>query len=487
MKDGPEVAEGVKTASSATNGGSDKCDMRSLDEQSHRNGVAEVAVDINALPVGGILITDAATTNGDSDKIDKNGLPKNEEKKFCCGVCNRKFGYKHVLQNHKRTHTGEKPFECPQCNKRFTRDHHLKTHMRLHTGEKPYQCPHCDRHFVQVANLRRHLRVHTGERPYACDMCESRFSDSNQLKAHMLIHRGEKPYQCQVCLGKYRRRHHLNHHKCPKNESNMGKPRRGRRPKAYEEVVYQPMSDHEDNGEEHDEELLQSDNEENIEDNHNSSSEAEQPSPEAVLPINSVVHNNNNINHHHNNGELINHNPLMVMSNGVLTNGNRRKPSRTIRILTPQQRELFLRDKVSMQTQAIDMSLSPSNVDVQPVTVIVPNRFLSSVDGVLDLSSSRSDSEVDTIEEEVHHEDDCQCHVKNYHRRPLSQRIANQKSKILGIAAMMQPINGTGKSVHHSDDSSESNSHMNGVKHLSEDDSSLVIPLTTKKAHIATA
>lgn len=88
------------------------------------------------------------------------------EKVFTCTVCDRSFGYKHVLQNHERTHTGEKPFECKECHKRFTRDHHLKTHMRLHTGEKPYSCSHCDRKFVQVANLRRHLRVHTGERPY---------------------------------------------------------------------------------------------------------------------------------------------------------------------------------------------------------------------------------------------------------------------------------------------------------------------------------
>ena len=56
------------------------------------------------------------------------------EKVFTCKICNRSFGYKHVLQNHERTHTGEKPFECKECHKRFTRDHHLKTHMRLHTG-----------------------------------------------------------------------------------------------------------------------------------------------------------------------------------------------------------------------------------------------------------------------------------------------------------------------------------------------------------------
>ncbi|XP_060524469.1 protein krueppel-like [Cylas formicarius] len=142
------------------------------------------------------------------------GKEANKDKQFTCGVCNRSFGYKHVLQNHERTHTGEKPFECPECHKRFTRDHHLKTHMRLHTGERPYHCDHCDRQFVQVANLRRHLRVHTGERPYSCDHCSAKFSDSNQLKAHVLIHTNEKPFSCDRCHSRFRRRHHLMHHKC---------------------------------------------------------------------------------------------------------------------------------------------------------------------------------------------------------------------------------------------------------------------------------
>lgn len=145
-------------------------------------------------------------------------LPR--DKQFTCGVCNRSFGYKHVLQNHERTHTGEKPFECPECHKRFTRDHHLKTHLRLHTGERPYHCEFCDRQFVQVANLRRHLRVHTGERPYACHYCSARFSDSNQLKAHVLIHKGQKPFECGQCSGKFRRRHHLLHHKCNRGLNN---------------------------------------------------------------------------------------------------------------------------------------------------------------------------------------------------------------------------------------------------------------------------
>ncbi|RZF33436.1 hypothetical protein LSTR_LSTR014443 [Laodelphax striatellus] len=175
-------------------------------------------------------------TSGSSPQSNDGSSKDSREKVFTCGICNRSFGYKHVLQNHERTHTGEKPFECPQCHKRFTRDHHLKTHMRLHTGEKPYHCTHCDRNFVQVANLRRHLRVHTGERPYACELCSSRFSDSNQLKAHTLIHKGEKPFECNKCSGKFRRRHHMMHHKC------QGKSRDSDSPPNLPQPVT-PMSD----------------------------------------------------------------------------------------------------------------------------------------------------------------------------------------------------------------------------------------------------
>ncbi|CAB3385518.1 Hypothetical predicted protein [Cloeon dipterum] len=160
---------------------------------------------------------------GPADSPNNSPAPS-RNKIFPCTICSRTFGYKHVLQNHERTHTGEKPFECPDCKKRFTRDHHLKTHRRLHTGEKPYSCDRCDRKFVQVANLRRHLRVHTGERPYHCDFCSLRFSDSNQLKAHTLIHTKEKPHGCKRCPLRFRRKHHLNQHlikcKCNGKEEN---------------------------------------------------------------------------------------------------------------------------------------------------------------------------------------------------------------------------------------------------------------------------
>ena len=319
------------------------------------------------------------------------------DKVFVCPICSRSFGYKHVLQNHERTHTGEKPFECRECKKRFTRDHHLKTHMRLHTGEKPYHCDHCDRQFVQVANLRRHLRVHTGERPYACQLCTSRFSDSNQLKAHMLIHKGEKPFECNKCLGRFRRRHHLMHHKCPKDEANFGKPRRGRRPKAYDNLTPAMLGIRTSPPTGSDIPALGAVSSSTAVLAAAATSSFPYPfqsslvlPPLSGLPMPLPAR------------DLRSLTPPAAHSASPTLDPSARKSSRrkqpqTTRILTEQQRALFLSDRTSMQTQPLNMSvaLSPSNF-----------RMKLPAGDVLDLSRSRSeaDSEAEAIEEDIDEE-----------------------------------------------------------------------------------
>ncbi|XP_040571355.1 uncharacterized protein [Lepeophtheirus salmonis] len=190
----------------------------------------------SAVPLKRPASSSSSSSSSLPRKISGAGDSGGREKVFTCKICERSFGYKHVLQNHERTHTGEKPFACKVCSKRFTRDHHLKTHMRLHTGEKPYSCTHCDRQFVQVANLRRHLRVHTGEKPYKCEICSHCFSDSNQLKAHLLNHsqsglvseathprgsnnnnnnsNGSTLHECNKCGSKFKKKQQLTHHSC---------------------------------------------------------------------------------------------------------------------------------------------------------------------------------------------------------------------------------------------------------------------------------
>lgn len=64
------------------------------------------------------MLSPTSSSSPPSSGADTGGKDANRDKQFTCGVCNRSFGYKHVLQNHERTHTGEKPFECPECHKR---------------------------------------------------------------------------------------------------------------------------------------------------------------------------------------------------------------------------------------------------------------------------------------------------------------------------------------------------------------------------------
>lgn len=109
--------------------------------------------------------SDSPTSQMDDSVEIRKCINKKDPKKnktFECKYCDKVFGYKHVLQNHEKVHTGEKSYQCTRCNRRFRRDHHLKVHIRVHTGEKPFSCdfPMCDQKFTQVANLRRHKKIH---------------------------------------------------------------------------------------------------------------------------------------------------------------------------------------------------------------------------------------------------------------------------------------------------------------------------------------
>ncbi|RWS16922.1 Krueppel 1-like protein [Dinothrombium tinctorium] len=403
----------------------------------------------------------AADSPGSGSTTSTTATPS-RDKVFVCPICKRSFGYKHVLQNHERTHTGEKPFECRECHKRFTRDHHLKTHMRLHTGEKPYHCTHCERQFVQVANLRRHLRVHTGERPYACELCTSRFSDSNQLKAHMLIHKGEKPFECKKCLGRFRRRHHLMHHKCPNDEANAGKPRRGRRPKAYDQLSTGSV-------------LLAASRV-----TASSGDEAQSlPSlPTPLVPSNVPVSPSSTA-------------PIAHSASGSLqpvvssesSSKSRRKPRHTIRILTPQQRELFIHDRDTMQTQPLNMSLSPSFPG--PLTAFSrASNYLNSIGHnltQLDISGPHEDYEKGSRTPPAPLPmvaSNSRNLLSNYPIIPSSLRVVSEK--IVASSDVPQDIKLHKR--HHMDENSSDGHGNGGVDSVEDDDTDEngAIPLTTK-------
>ena len=56
----------------------------------------------------------------------------------------------------------ERRFPCTKCTKRFARADVLKNHMAVHSDEKPFKCDHprCERSFKYV---------HSDEKPFKCE------------------------------------------------------------------------------------------------------------------------------------------------------------------------------------------------------------------------------------------------------------------------------------------------------------------------------
>ncbi|VVD03888.1 unnamed protein product [Leptidea sinapis] len=111
-----------------------------------------------------------------------------------CDVCNKVFGCKKYMKNHKKNVHNVKcklengmvePVECTLCLKKFKSKDALKTHMR-HCHSTSTSCKVCGSILKCHAYLKAHMnRVHYNDgKQHCCDICGKSFRSPRYLKVH---------------------------------------------------------------------------------------------------------------------------------------------------------------------------------------------------------------------------------------------------------------------------------------------------------------
>ncbi|XP_055301263.1 zinc finger protein OZF-like [Sitodiplosis mosellana] len=176
------------------------------------------------------------------------GFIVDEENRFHCLDCGRKFARKCSYIQHSRLHTGLNLFSCTICNKVFCKPSHLKAHLRIHERERragrsfechlcrfqflavhglkihmnlkhvsgvknAYQCKHCNEVFMKQMELDNHLRsVHQLNVSHKCPHCSREFDELPHMKEHLTIHSEAKPFMCEICGNAFKTKKQLHMH-----------------------------------------------------------------------------------------------------------------------------------------------------------------------------------------------------------------------------------------------------------------------------------
>ena len=143
-----------------------------------------------------------------------------QDKRFSCEICHRRFWFSTDVKAHMKVHTGENQFPCPDCGKSYATRKILVAHRHSHAKvRRLYSCDICGKSFALKDQILRHKQnVHKMDIPFKrkkegpkkppeknfiCEHCGQRFGASIRLKAHMTRHTGEKQFPCPDCGKKY--------------------------------------------------------------------------------------------------------------------------------------------------------------------------------------------------------------------------------------------------------------------------------------------
>ncbi|CAH1792430.1 unnamed protein product, partial [Owenia fusiformis] len=104
---------------------------------------------------------------------------------YSCLDCKKIFFCRPRLVEHQaRVHSiGGKKVTCDLCDKSYNLIKDLKAHMRL-AHQKHFKCPFCEKKFGHKYHMENHKKVHTKTKPYKCDICEVSFTHQGTLHSH---------------------------------------------------------------------------------------------------------------------------------------------------------------------------------------------------------------------------------------------------------------------------------------------------------------
>lgn len=105
---------------------------------------------------------------------------------FKCKVCSKIFTEKQNWSYHySSTHRDNRT--CEICNKEFTNYTNFYRHVNVqHRKIKKFKCDflNCEKSFGQKGSLMNHKNTHTGEKPFSCLFCSFRSGDKSSVIKH---------------------------------------------------------------------------------------------------------------------------------------------------------------------------------------------------------------------------------------------------------------------------------------------------------------
>ena len=148
--------------------------------------LVEILKDANGVSDHDDIGTHCNQCNKDFDSVDA------KMKHFCqwhrrCNQCDIEFSSQAALRIHMASHVPkdkQRKFKCGKCNKRFF----LKFHLSTHACIADLTCPVCKKLHARPCDLRKHMLVHTSGKPFQCHICPKKFRHEKTLRKHLRLH-----------------------------------------------------------------------------------------------------------------------------------------------------------------------------------------------------------------------------------------------------------------------------------------------------------